>query len=123
MRLQQSAAALGSEPNRISTVRQSLFIAPHDQLQSQLGGVAIAKFEHLADLVPCVDMEKGDWARAWVEGLLSEPKHDGGVFADGIEHHRVLKLGDYLAEDVNALSLEKLNVVEPVGGKDWLAHW
>ena len=51
---------------------------------------------------------------AGIEGLLRQPQHDGGVFADGVEHHRVLELGGDLAEDVDALGLEKLDVVQPI---------
>ena len=40
----------------------------------------------------------------------------GRVLADRIEHHRVLELGDDLAEDVDALGLELAQVRQAAGG-------
>ena len=52
-----------------------------------------------------------------MEGLLRQAQHDGGVLADGIEHHRALALGDHLAEDVDGLGLQALQVGEHGGGQ------
>ena len=41
-----------------------------------------------------------------IEGLHRQMQHDGAVFADGIEHHRVLTLGDHLTHDVDTFGLE-----------------
>ena len=45
-----------------------------------------------------------------IEGLLRQAQHDGGILADGVEHHRVLELGRDLADDVDALGLEQLEM-------------
>ena len=39
---------------------------------------------------------------------LREVQHHRAVLADGIQHHRILGLRNYLADDVNALGLEPL---------------
>jgi hypothetical protein len=37
-------------------------------------------------------------------------QHHAAVLADGVEHHRVVGLGDHLAHDVDALGFEALQV-------------
>jgi hypothetical protein len=118
--LEQTAAALGSEADGICSIGEGLFVAPDDQLQTELGGVAIAEFEHLAELVAGVNVQQGEGNWAGVKGFLREAEHHGGVFTDGVEHYRVLKLRGDLAEDVNALSLEELDVIKAVARE--LAH-
>ena len=109
---EQSAAALGAELDGIGSVGEGFFVAPDDELEAEFGGVAVAEFEHLAELVAGVDVKEREGNGRGVEGLLREAQHDGGVFADGVEHHRVLELGGDLAEDVDALGLEELNVAQ-----------
>ena len=57
-------------------------------------------------------MQQREGDGAGEESLLRQAKHDGGVFADGVEHHRLLELGGDLAEDVDALGLEELQMAE-----------
>ena len=57
----------------------------------------------------------GNGRRPGAERLLRQPDHDRGVLADRIEEHRVLELGDDLAQDVDALGLELAQVRQPVG--------
>ena len=112
--LEQSAATLGAELDGVGAVGESFFVAPDDEVEAEFGGVAVAEFEHLAEFVAGVDVEERERDGRRVEGLLRKAQHDGGVFADGVEHHRVLKLGDDLAEDVDALGLEQLDVTQAV---------
>jgi hypothetical protein len=42
-------------------------------------------------------------------------QQDGRVLADGIHHHRTLETGRDLAENLDALGLEGLQVAEPAG--------
>src|SRR5579871_3511156 len=57
--LEISAAALGAELDGVCTVGESFFIAPDEELESEFGGVAVAKFEHLAEFVSGIDVKKG----------------------------------------------------------------
>ena len=43
-------------------------------------------------------------------------QHNRRVFADGVQHHGVLALGDRLAHDVDALGFEALQMGEIQGG-------
>jgi hypothetical protein len=42
-------------------------------------------------------------------------QHHGAVFADGVEHHRTLGLRDDLAQDLDALGFEPLQVIQGHG--------
>ena len=44
-------------------------------------------------------------------------QHDRAVLADRVEHHGVLALGDGLAQDVDALGLEALEVGQLDGSR------
>ena len=55
----------------------------------------------------------GNGSGAGSERLLGQPEHDRAVLADGVEHHRVLELGDGFAQDVDALGLERTKMREP----------
>jgi hypothetical protein len=44
--------------------------------------------------------------------LLRQAKHDRRVLANGVQHDRLLKLRSDLAEDVDALGLEVLEVAQ-----------
>ena len=79
-----------------------------------LGRIAIAELDHLAELVGGVDVQQRERNRARIERLLREPQHHRGVLADGVEHHRPLEFGDHLAQDVDALGLERAQMIEPV---------
>ena len=61
------------------------------------------------------DVERGLTATGCSCGRhASQADHDRAVLADRIEHDRVLKLGRHLADDVDALGLELLEVGEVV---------
>ena len=110
--LEQSAAAAGSQRDRIGAVSNRVFIAPHQQLDAELAGVLIAKGDHLAEFVTGIDMQERKRNGPGIEGLLRQPQHDGRVLADGVEHHRLLKLGRHFAEDVDALRLQHLEMAQ-----------
>ena len=74
-------------------------------------GVAVAELDHLAELVGRVDVQQRERNRARIERLLRQPQQHRRVLADRVEHHRPLELGDHLAHDVDALGLERAQVV------------
>jgi hypothetical protein len=71
-------------------------------------GVPVAEGDHLGKLVAGVDVQQREGNLARVEGLLREAQHDGGILADGVEHHRAGELGDGLAQDEDAFGFEHL---------------
>jgi hypothetical protein len=40
------------------------------------------------------------------KSLARQMQHDGGIFANGVQHHRIVELGGDLPDDVNALCFE-----------------
>ena len=88
------------------------FVAPHEQLDAEFAGVVVAEGDHLAEFVAGVDVQQRKRDGPGVEGLLRQPQHDGGILADGVEHHRLLELGRDLAEDVDALRLQRLQMAQ-----------
>ena len=73
--------------------------------------VAIAELDHLAELVGGVDVQQRKRNRPRVERLLRQPQQHRRVLADRVQHHRPLELGDHLAHDVDALGLERPQMV------------
>ncbi len=114
--LERAAAALRADQKRLRPVGDRLGVGVHDQPRADLGGVPVAELDHLAELVGRVDVQQRKRDRARVERLLREPQQHRRVLADRIEHHRPLELGDHLAHDVNALGLERPEVVVPQRG-------
>ncbi len=110
--LQESAAALRPHQERLRAVGNRLFVGVNDQSCADLGRVPVPELDHLAELVGRVDVKERERNRTRMEGLLRQAKHDGGVFADGVEHHRAFELGDDLADDVDAFRLERPQMVE-----------
>ena len=115
LRLQQTAAAFGVENDGVCACCERRFVAPHQQLRADGARHLIAKRNHLFELVAGVDVQQREGNFAGEEGLLGEPQHDGGVFADRIEHDRIFELGGDLAQDVDALGLQQLQVAEAGG--------
>src|SRR5690606_23196355 len=64
-----------------------------------------------------IDMEQRERRRRWVERLARQVQHDRAVLADRIEHHRVVRLGDNLAHDMDALGLEAVEVRQTLHGR------
>ena len=77
--------------------------------------VPVAELDHLAELVGGVDVQQRERNRPGIERLLRQAQQHRRVLADRVEHHRPLELGDHLADDVDALGLERAQVVEPPG--------
>ena len=61
---EKTAAALGAELDGIGAVGEGFFVAPDDELEAEFGGVAVAEFEHLAELVAGIDVEERERDRA-----------------------------------------------------------
>ena len=98
-------------------VGDRLGVGVDDQPRADLGGVAIAELDHLAELVGGVDVQQRERDRARIERLLRQPQQHRRVLADRIEHHRPLELGDHLAHDVDALGLERREMVVAAGAR------
>ena len=80
------------------------------------GHPPVAEVEHLREVVAGVDVHDRERDPAGPERLLGEAQHADRVLAAGEEQHRLLELGDDLAEDEDRLSLESGELAELVGG-------
>ena len=107
LRLEQPAASLGIERNRVRPCCNRRFIPPYQQFGANRASHLIAKGNHLVKLEPGVDMQQRKRNRPWVEGFLRKAQHHRGILADGVQHHRPLKFGDHFAKNVEALCLEQ----------------
>ena len=70
----------------------------------------VAVLDRLGEVVPGVDVHDRERELARPERLLGEAEQDDRVLAAGEEQHRPLELGGDLAEDVDGLGLELVEV-------------
>ena len=85
-----------------------------DQALAELGGDAVAEAGDLGEVVPRVDMHDRERELAGPKRLLGETQQDDRVLAAGEQQHGTFELGRDLAEDVDRLGLEGLEVGELV---------
>ena len=83
-----------------------------DQPLVELAHAAVAELDHLGEVVPRVDVHDRERELAGPERLLGEPQQDDRVLAAREEQHRPLELRRDLAEDVDRLGLEVVEVRE-----------
>ena len=114
---EQAAAALCAKANGIGAVGQGLFVAPDLEIEAQRARCVVAELEHLVKLVAGVDMQERKRDGSREKGFLRQAKHDRGVFADRVQHDRLLKFRSNLAEDVDALGFETLEMAQSGRGE------
>ncbi len=72
-----------------------------DQFHARFLGHAIAHLVHRFEL-PCrINNARAGTAAARVKRLARQVQHDRTVLADGVQHDRIVALGDNLAHDMN----------------------
>ena len=95
---------------------QSVLVGVDDQLAAEFLRAAVAEFDHLAKF-PCrVDMQQRERQRRGIERLECQMQQDRAVLADGIQQHGVVGGRDDLAEDVDALGFQALEVGQGLPG-------
>ena len=85
-----------------------------DELDVELVDPPVAVLEHLGEVQAGVDVHDRERDPSRREGLLGQPEHHDRVLAAGEEQAGALHLGSHLADDVDALGLERANVAEAV---------
>lgn len=95
---------------------QTVRVLVDDEIQPVLLGGLVPELDHLLELPVGVHVEHGEGDLARVEGLAGQVQHDGGVLADGVHHHRVFKFGGHLADDMDALGFQLLQVSQSLAG-------
>jgi len=107
---------------RVQPQLAALFVGVDQQLPPQLmPHVTFPERDHLAELPSGIDMHQRKRGLGRIEGFHGQLDHDRRIFADRIEHDRVLKLSRDLADDVDALRLKLLQVGQAVARHNHLA--
>ncbi len=70
----------------------------------------IPETDHFPELPGRIDMQQRKGWFAGIERLQGQMQHDRRVFADGVQHHRFFKLGGHLADNVDTLGFELLEM-------------
>jgi hypothetical protein len=78
----------------------------HDQIETEVARARVAERDHLAELPRGVDVQQRKWRLRRIERLERQMQQDRGILADRIEHHRILRLGHRLADDVDAFGFK-----------------
>ncbi len=97
---------------RINAAGDAILVDPLDEVETKLLHAPIAEANHFPELPSRIHMQKREWRLARRESLHRKMKHNGAVFADGIEHDGTLSLGRNLPHDVDAFGLKPLQMSE-----------
>ena len=100
---------LGFGEGRVGVERRP--VLAHHHLEAILHRQPVPVGDHLGNLEARVDVHerKGDVPE---EGLARQPQQDRGVLANGPQHAQALEVTKRFPEDVNALLLELIEVIE-----------
>src|SRR5262249_24376810 len=95
--------------------REAVMVRVDDEVEPELRHRAVAERDHVPELPRRVDMQQRKWRLRRPEGLAREMQEDRGILADGIKQHGAAELRRRLAEDMDALSLEELEMRDERG--------
>ena len=101
---------------RADALLHAFFVDVDDQIPAKLvTNEILAERDHLLELPGRVDVHQRERRLGGVESLFGQPDHYGRIFADRVEHDRVVELGSNFADDMDALGFELLEVRKIVG--------
>ena len=95
---------------RIDILRQPFGVLVHQQVKVHFLNHLRAELVHFLELPAGIHMQHRERQLAGIERLACQMQHHGGILADRIQHHRVLKLGSHFTNDVDALGFQLLEV-------------
>ena len=105
---------------------QTLGVLVHQELEIVLRLHAVAKGVHLPKLPARVHVQQRKRQLGRVKRLERQVQHHGAVFANRVQHDRVVAAGHHLAHDVDAFRFQALKVGEQGGGRGaavWRGQW
>ena len=73
-------------------------------------GMAFGTGTHLLELPFRIDMHQREWHFTRIKRFFSQAYHHRGILSDTVKHHRILKFRRHLADDMNRLGFELLQV-------------
>ena len=94
----------------IDALADALLILVLEHREAVFFRLRVAERDHLVELPRRVDVQERKRRFLRIERLEREMHHDRAVLADGIEHHRLFTLGRHLADDVDGLRLERIEM-------------
>ncbi|MDT4837540.1 hypothetical protein FQZ97_712760 [compost metagenome] len=94
----------------VDALGDTLGIDVGDQVEAHLGDHLVAETVHLLELPLGIDVHHRERQLAGEERLARKVQHDGRIFTDGVQHHRVVELRGDLADDVDAFRLQLFQV-------------
>lgn len=89
---------------------KSLHITFHDQIPSVLLRIFITELNHLLEFPFRVDVHQWEWHFTRIKRFFSQAYHHRRILSDTVKHHRILKFRRHLADDMNRLGFEFLQV-------------
>ena len=83
-----------------------VFVTMHDEPRTDFFAEPIAKFDHLFELVTGIDMKEWERQRSWIEGFARKMYQHARILADRIQQHRISKLCDSFAQNINGFAFK-----------------
>src|ERR1700677_1492254 len=102
----------GAMGPRLDAGALPLLVGVHQEFQAVLHRGRIAEIEHFPKVPARGDLQQRERSFCGRKGLARQMQHHRAVLALRIEHDRLLTLRDHFAEDVDALGLESLQIIE-----------
>ena len=109
-RLHDVGVRVRSMHERADAVAHAVLVDVDEQIEAELARHLVAKLDHLTELPGRIDMEKRERRLGGIESLNGQMHEHGGILAHGIEHHRLGEGRRHLAENVDRLGFEPIEM-------------
>lgn len=96
--------------DRIDAALDAVLVGVDDEIETELLRLLVAKFDHVAKLPRRVDVQQRKRQLLRMERLAREMQQNGRVLADRIHQHGLAELGRSLAENMDALRFEEIEM-------------
>ena len=106
---------LATVGQRIKTKSSTFFVDVTNHFQPKFTfDVLVAKLVHVLELPRCINVHERERWLSRIESLKRQVKHHRRVLTDRVQHDRVIELGRNLADDVNTLGFQLLQVSQRI---------
>ena len=112
LRLHDVGVHRGAVTDRPDAACEPAFVDVDDQFEPEFARDFVAECDHFAEFPGRIDMQQRKWQLPRIERLQSQVQKHRGIFADRVEHDRVVALSDSLTYDVDAFGFEMLKMRE-----------
>src|SRR5262249_10614759 len=96
---------------RIDAPAPAFFVGMNDEIEAEIARGGVAEFDHLAKLPSGIDVQQRKRRLRRIKGLHRQAQQHRRILADRIEEDRRPALGNRLAQDVNGLLLQPLEMM------------